>query len=74
MKIEIYTTRTCPFCVAAKAWLAEHGYTYEEISLDDPADRAAFKEANPELRTVPQIFADGELIGGYDSLQTSRLA
>lgn len=73
MKIEIYTTKTCPFCVAAKAWLTERNHQYTEISLDDPKDRAAFKAANPGLNTVPQIFADGKLIGGYDRLQTSQL-
>lgn len=74
MKIDIYTTQICPFCIKAKKWLQEHGYEYTEISLDDPADREKFKQENPEMRTVPQIFADGEHIGGYTDLIVSKLA
>jgi len=74
MKIEVYTTQTCPYCVSAKNWLTQHGYEYTEISLDDPAVRAKFKEENPSMRTVPQIFADGEHIGGYTDLIASKLA
>lgn len=54
--IEIYTTSTCPFCVKAKQWLTERGYEYKEVSLDDPVHRQMFKDDNPGLTTVPQIF------------------
>lgn len=74
MKIEIYTTRTCPYCIGAKSWLTERGYTYTEISLDDADKRAQFKKDNPGLNTVPQIWADGEHIGGFDNLKVSKLA
>lgn len=58
----------------AKNWLQEHGYEYTEIALDNPEKRAQFKKDNPDMRTVPQIFADGEHIGGYTDLIKSRLA
>lgn len=73
MNIEIYTTTTCPYCVRAKAWLSERGYEYKEILLNEPAARAQFKQNHPGLNTVPQVFADGELIGGFSDLAGSKL-
>lgn len=74
MKIEIYTTQVCPYCISAKRWLTQRGYTYTEIPLDDPDTREKFKQENPSMRTVPQIFADGKHIGGYSELIVSDLA
>ena len=74
MNITIYTTRSCPFCVSAKAWLRDRGFTYTEIPLDDPADRQKFKDENPGMNTVPQIFVDDRHIGGFSDLATSELA
>lgn len=72
--ITIYTTRTCPFCVSAKKWLRDRGYEYQEISLDDPAVRQQFKDQNPGMNTVPQIFVDGRHLGGFSDLATSELS
>lgn len=74
MKIVMYTTKRCPYCISAKAWLKERGHVYEEVSLDDPTDREEFKKNNPGLRTVPQIFVDDELVGGFTDLIQSKLA
>lgn len=74
MNITVYTTSKCKYCIAAKQWLTSKNYQYQEISLDDAALREDFKSRNPQLRTVPQIFVDGELIGGYQDLVKSRLS
>lgn len=74
MNIVIYTTNTCPYCVRAKQWLKSKNYEYNEVSLEDPALRAEFKEKNPTLKTVPQIFVDDVNIGGYQELVKSHLA
>lgn len=74
MDIKVYTKRRCSFCTAAKHWLAQRQYTYEEVSLDDPAIKESFVNEYPGLRTVPQIFVDGENIGGFSELKDSRLA
>lgn len=73
MNIVIYTTSTCPYCVAAKQWLTANNYDFNEVSLNDPQLRAEFKEKNPTLKTVPQIFADDKHIGGYQDLVKSHL-
>ncbi len=64
----LYTTVACPYCDRAKALLTRRGWAYEEIDLtSDPEARAALV-ARTGLRTVPQIFLDGVLLGGYDEL------
>ncbi|MCB1400478.1 MAG: glutaredoxin 3 [Rhodobacteraceae bacterium] len=68
-RIEIYTTRTCPFCIAAKALLSSKGAPYEEIDVGaDPALRAAMTQRAGGRRSVPQIFIGGEHVGGCDDL------
>ena len=68
-QIEIYTKAFCPYCVRAKALLADKGAAYREI--DVTMDRAGFdamvERANGR-RTVPQVFIDGRHIGGSDDL------
>jgi glutaredoxin 3 len=68
-RVEIYTTQVCPFCVRAKALLKRKGVEFEEI---DVTDDAALRERMVELaggrRTVPEIFINGKIIGGFDEL------
>jgi glutaredoxin 3 len=68
-KVEIYTTQVCPFCVRAKALLKRKGVEFEEI---DVTEDAALRERMVELaggrRTVPEIFINGKIIGGFDEL------
>jgi glutaredoxin 3 len=66
--VTMYTTKVCPYCIAAKRLLAARGVPYEEVdvSLDD-AKRAWLVQTTGR-RTVPQIFLGSEAIGGYDEL------
>ncbi|MDM7459946.1 MAG: glutaredoxin 3 [Paracoccus sp. (in: a-proteobacteria)] len=69
MSIEIYTTRTCPFCHRAKALLDRKGAVYTEIDVGaDPALRAKMTQRASGKRTVPQIFVGKTHIGGCDEL------
>jgi GrxC family glutaredoxin len=65
---EIYTTGTCPFCVRAKALLQAKGLEYKEININDDPSLAAEMVERSNQRSVPQIFIDGESIGGYEDL------
>ncbi|WP_457797756.1 glutaredoxin 3 [Methylocystis sp. S23] len=68
-RIEIYTTPTCPYCIAAKKLLTQKGAAFEEISVaGDPEGRAAMTARAGGRATVPQIFVDGRHIGGCDDL------
>jgi glutaredoxin 3 len=69
-KVEVYTTTACPFCVRAKALLKHKGVPFTEIDVtDDAALRAKMVEMAGGRRTVPEIFINGKIIGGYDELR-----
>lgn len=68
-KIEIYTTRACPYCRMAKSLLENKQVDYGEISVDGDSDKMAEAVSRSEgRRTVPQIFIDDKHVGGYDEL------
>lgn len=65
--IKIYTTSSCPYCDAAKRLLQERQLTFEEIDVSDPDKKNELKKKTG-WRTVPQIFVNDQLIGGYQEL------
>ena len=68
-KVEIYTTNYCPFCIRAKSLLKRKGVAFEEIDVtDDDAMREKMIELSGGRRTVPEIFINGKIVGGYDEL------
>ena len=67
--VEIYTTKTCPYCVKAKRLLDAKDVDYVEVDVtgDDRA-RDDLVMRSEGRRTVPQIFINGKPIGGCDDL------
>ena len=69
-KAIVWSKDHCPYCVNAKALLDNKGIEYEERNISQGEwSKAQLLEAVPNARTVPQIFIDGKLIGGYDQLK-----
>ena len=67
--VEIYATRSCPFCIAAKALLDRKGVGYDEIDVGAaPERRAEMMQRAHGRRTVPQIFVGDTHVGGCDEL------
>lgn len=67
--VEIYTTQTCPYCVAAKRLLTKKGASFTEIDVGrDPVQREAMTRRANGGRTVPQIFIGGKHVGGSDDI------
>ena len=67
-KIEIYTTMWCGYCARAKSLLEKKGAAYQETDvMEDAAKRAEMRERSRRT-TVPQIFINGQHIGGSDEL------
>jgi GrxC family glutaredoxin len=66
--IEIYTSRTCGYCYMAKELLKSHGlkYTEYDVTLDEAKRQEMVQRSG--RRTVPQIFIDGQSIGGAHEL------
>ena len=68
-EIIIYTTNYCPYCVKAKRLLRKKGVEFEEIDLtNDDTGRMQLVEKSGGRKTVPQIFVNGQHIGGCDDL------
>ena len=66
--ILIYSSASCPYCVAAKNFLKSRGASYSEVRIDtDPAARAEMM-AKTRRTSVPQIFINDTHVGGYDDL------
>lgn len=73
-KAEVYSKNGCPFCVQAKLLLDMKGVEVTEYNFQtDPAKREELFERaaaiNVVPRTAPQIWLDGEYIGGFDQLK-----
>lgn len=70
MKAKIYTAPSCVWCTKAKELLANHNIPFEEITVGKDMLKeeflAFFKEAG--VTSVPQIYIDGNFIGGYVNL------
>lgn len=69
-KIEIYTKATCGFCRRALMMLEERDADFEEFPVDrEPELRERMIERAGGRTTVPQIFIDGDHVGGYDEFR-----
>ncbi|MBI36642.1 MAG: glutaredoxin 3 [Alphaproteobacteria bacterium] len=67
--VEIYTTAMCGFCSAAKRLLDAKGVEFIEKDVSsDQETRAQMIDRSGGRRTVPQIFINGEHVGGCDDL------
>ena len=68
-KAVIWSKYHCPYCDQAKALLTHKGIAFEERKIGDGYTREDLLQAVPTARTVPQIFIDDVLIGGFTELR-----
>jgi glutaredoxin 3 len=67
--VEIYTWKTCPFCIRAKGLLDDKGVDYTEYPIDgDDAARNKMADRSNGRRSLPQIFINDAHIGGCDDI------
>jgi glutaredoxin len=69
MKAIVWSKYNCPYCDQAKALLKMKGIAFEEKKIGDGYTKEELLEAVPTARTVPQIFLDEELVGGFTELK-----
>jgi glutaredoxin 3 len=68
MKVLMYTTAVCPYCLLAERLLVAKGVTIEKVRVDlEPTRRLEMMEKTGR-RTVPQIYVGETHVGGYDDL------
>ena len=68
-KARVWSKHMCPYCDQAKALLTLKGIAFEEKKIGSGYTREDLLEAVPTARTVPQIFIDEQLIGGFTELK-----
>ena len=65
----VWSQSSCSYCVMAKRLLESKGYMVEERKIDSQNwSKKDLIDAVPNARTVPQIFVEGEYVGGYNEL------
>lgn len=67
-KVVIYSKTYCPYCDRAKALFKNKNVSFEEIMVDDKPEVYAQLKQQTGMMTVPQIFINDELVGGYTDL------
>lgn len=71
MNITVYGKSGCPNCTTAKQLLKSKGLEYEEISAESAAAMFELLRHYPEARQMPQIFINGQRVGGLAGLQAA---
>lgn len=69
MQAVLWSKYHCPYCDQAKALLKQKGIPFVEKKIGDGYTKEELLEAVPSARTVPQIFIDDTLVGGFTELR-----
>jgi glutaredoxin 3 len=67
-EVLVYSKKPCPYCEQAKTLLTKKGFNYTELDVTRPDVLDQLRDLVPGVKTVPQIFIDGNHIGGYTEL------
>ncbi|MBA2656977.1 MAG: glutaredoxin 3 [Tatlockia sp.] len=67
-KIVMYSTAYCPYCARARELLEKKGLDYLDIRIDEHPEKRDEMIAKSGGRTVPQLFINGQPIGGCDDM------
>lgn len=64
----MYTTRFCPYCMAARQLLNAKGVEYDDLPVDGDPDLRKQMSEKAGQRTVPQIWVGDTHVGGFTDL------
>lgn len=71
-KIVVYSKSACPQCESAKMLLKSRNLAFDEVKIDDEAERLAFyAKCGPSVRQMPQVFVNDQRVGGVAGLQAA---
>jgi len=68
LNVAVLSREGCPFCVRAKGLLNDAEIDFEELVLNRDFSESTIRAVSAKS-SLPQIFVDGELIGGSDELE-----
>ena len=72
LQITVYSKSACPQCDSVKSLLKARSLAYEEVKIDDEAERLAFyAKCGPAVRQMPQVFINGQRVGGLAGVQAA---
>jgi glutaredoxin 3 len=72
LKIVVYSKSACPLCDQAKMILKSRSLPFDEVKIDDEAERLAFfAKCGPSVRQMPQVFINDQRVGGVAGLQAA---
>ncbi|MGI9351220.1 MAG: glutaredoxin family protein [Rhizobiaceae bacterium] len=69
MQIEIFTGPSCSYCDSAKMLLDKNRIEYNERNVGDPEIFAELQARLPRVKSIPQIFIEGDHVGGFEDLK-----
>ena len=67
--IEMFTGPGCKHCETARALLKKHHLTFKEHDISEPSVIDELRRRLPRVRSIPQIFVDGEHVGNDEDLR-----
>ncbi len=67
-EVIMYSTRFCPYCMRARRLLKNKKIIFEEILIGSNRSLRQEMEQKSGRTSVPQIFINGQAIGGYDDM------
>jgi len=73
MKVKVYTTPTCPWCVRVKEFLKKHGIEFEEINVAENKEALIYMVKNTQQMGVPVTEIDGKFVIGFDEKKLKEL-
>lgn len=66
--VVVYLTPWCPYCVMARRLLSSRGIAFEKVDVSSMPEARTWLRTATGQSTVPQIFIDGQSVGGFDDL------
>jgi glutaredoxin 3 len=73
-QVKIYTRQWCGYCTAAERLLKDKGVAFENIDCTGDSEKRRWLVQATGRTTVPQIFIDGQPIGGFDDMRALERA
>jgi len=71
--VSIYSTPTCGYCKAAKAYFTEHNVTFTDYNVAADREKAQEMFQKSGQMAVPVIFVDNDMTVGFDEARLSQL-
>lgn len=73
MKVKVYSTAWCPYCVKVKEFLEENGIEFEEVDIENDSAAAVELVVKSGQESVPVIEVDDEIVIGFDKEKLKKL-